>query len=146
MSRRSVSSEPGNEKGRSSLLSMNIYIDLSLRHKQETPSPFRSIPRAMSDTMPSHTKAREPARSYNLSSKTSSLSHTGKTSLMTNVPWRDRPKRKFRQLQNELDKLSKNWSLARLKLHNPRTCLMQLVKRHMFAILLVNSKGETAEH
>ena len=65
---------------------------------------------------------------------------------MNNVPWRDRPKRKSRPLQNGLDKLLKSWSPARLKLPSPRTCLMQLVRRHTFAILLVNSKVEMAEH
>ena len=145
MSRRSVSSQPRKEKGRSSLSSIDTSIDTLLRHKQETPLPSRSIQTVTSDMMPSHTKAREPARLYNPNSRTSFLSHTAKISPMINVPWRDRPKRKFRPPQNGPDKLSKNWLRARLKLLSPRMCLMQLVRQHMFAILLV-IKGETAEH
>lgn len=121
-------------------------IDPSCRHKQETPLPFRSIPKAMFDTMPSHNKARERASSYNPNSKTSSLFHIVKTLSTINVPWNDRPKRMFRLLQNGLDKPSKNWSPARLKLPSPRTCLMQSVRRHTCAILPVSSKVETVEH
>jgi hypothetical protein len=136
----------GKKKVRSVFPSVDIPIDRSPRHKRETPSRSRSIPRAMFDTMPSHTKARGPESSYSLNSKTSSLFPTGKTSPMINAPWRDRPKRKFRPLQNGLDKRSKSWSPARLKLPSPRTCQMQLVRRHTFAILLVNSKVATVEH
>lgn len=91
---------------------------------------FRSTAKAMFVMMLLPTKANVPANSSNPNSKTSSLSHIGKTSLTTSGQWSALLRRMFKPLLTKPVPPLNNLLLERSKLHNRSMSRMLRGRRH----------------
>ena len=94
---------------------------MKYRLLQEILLHSKLIAKEMFGTMQLLSKDNEQERLFNPNSKTSSPSRTVKTLTIMTDSWSDHPRTKSSQRQTRLALLSRNSSMARLKLLNQRT-------------------------